>query len=199
MPQSSAVVARVVIAPTPRKDCVMQKILIAYASKAGSTAEVAEFIAKVMREAGAAVDVRPVRDVRDISAYQGVLLGSAIRMGKVLPEVVNFAKTHAAALAHLPVAYFNVNMTLKDDTPENRTIVDAYLDPLRAICTPVSTAAFAGKMDYSRLGWLLRFFFSRSKGKEENPIPEGNWLDWEKIRTWALEVLPLLQAERLPA
>ena len=165
----------------------MQKILIAYASKAGSTAEVAEFIAKVMREAGAAVDVRPIREVRDISGYQGVLLGSAIRMSKVLPEVVNFAKAQAAALSHLPVAYFNVNMTLKDDTPENRAIVDAYFDPLRAICTPVSVAAFAGKMDYSRLGWLLRFFLSRSKGKDkdENLIPEGNWLNWETIRAWA--------------
>ncbi len=177
----------------------MQKVLIAYASKAGSTAEVAEFIAKVMREAGTAADVRPVKSVRDLSAYQGVLVGSAIRMGKVLPEVVRFVQAQAAALSHLPVAYFNVNMTLKDDTPENRAIADAYFDPLRAICTPISTAAFAGKMDYSRLGGLLRFFFSRSKGKEDNPIPEGNWLNWEAIRAWALAVLPLLQAERLPA
>ncbi|MFQ3536114.1 MAG: flavodoxin domain-containing protein [Aggregatilineales bacterium] len=173
----------------------MQKLLVAYATKAGSTAEIAEFMGNALREAGAQADVLPLRQVRDLSGYSGAILGSAIRMGKVLPELVNFVRLHAAALCQMPIAYFNVNMTLMDDTPESRAIVDSYFNPLRAICEPVRVGAFAGRMDYAKLGWLLRFFLSKSK----EGIPEGDWIDWAAIRTWTLELLPLMRREHTPA
>lgn len=170
----------------------MSKVLIAYATRAGSTAAIAEFMGKVVREAGAQADVLPIKEVRELTGYSGVILGSAIRMGSVLPELVRFVRAHAPKLSQMPLAYFNVNMTLMEDTPENRAIVDSYFKPLRAICQPLRVGAFAGKMDYSRLGVLLRFFLSKSK--EE--IPEGDWIDWDAVRAWTLEVLPLMQGER---
>lgn len=173
----------------------MQRLLVAYATRAGSTAEIAEFIGKVLREAGAEVDVLPLKQVRNLSGYSGAILGSAIRMGRVLPELVKFVRTHATALSQMPLIYFNVNMTLMDDTPENRAIVDSYFNPLRAICEPLRVGAFAGRMDYSRLGWLLRFVFSKNKEQ----IPEGDWINWESIRAWTLEVLSLMQREQTPA
>jgi len=170
----------------------MPKLLVAYATRAGSTAEIAEFMGKVLSEAGVQADVLPIKQVRDLRGYSGVILGSAIRMGSVLPELIKFVQTHAATLSQVPLAYFNVNMTLMEDTPENRAVVDSYFKPLRAICEPLRVGAFAGKMDYARLGVLLRFVFSKNKEK----IPEGDWIDWEAIRAWTLEVLPLMQGER---
>ncbi|MCS6870874.1 MAG: flavodoxin domain-containing protein [Anaerolineae bacterium] len=173
----------------------MRKLLVAYATKAGSTAEIAEFMGKVLREAGAQVDVLPIKQVRDLSSYSGAILGSAIRMGKVLPELVKFVRTHATTLSQMPLAYFNVNITLMDDTPESRAIVDSYFNPLRAICTPLRVGAFAGRMDYARLSWLMRFLLRQNK--EE--IPEGDWIDWKAIRAWTLDVLSLMQREPTPA
>lgn len=170
----------------------MQRILIAYATKAGSTADVAAFMGKVLREAGAHAEVLPLKQVRDLSGYSGAILGSAIRMGKVLPELVKFVRTHATTLCQMPLAYFNINITLMDDTPESRAIVDSYFNPLRAICEPLRVGAFAGRMDYARLGWLTRFLISQNRDE----IPEGDWINWEAIRAWTLELLPLMQRER---
>ncbi len=53
-------------------------ILVTYASRAGSTAGVAETIGRTLAECGAMVDVRPVKQVSDLSAYRAVVAGSAI-------------------------------------------------------------------------------------------------------------------------
>jgi menaquinone-dependent protoporphyrinogen oxidase len=55
------------------------KILVAYASIAGSTAGVAEAIGKTLVESGAQVEVRPMKDVNDLAPYQTMVAGSAIR------------------------------------------------------------------------------------------------------------------------
>ena len=59
------------------------RLLIAYGSRCGSTGGVAEAIGQVLSKAGTAVDVRVVKDVNDLSPYQGVIVGSAIRNGQV--------------------------------------------------------------------------------------------------------------------
>jgi menaquinone-dependent protoporphyrinogen oxidase len=68
------------------------RTLIAYASRAGSTAEVAEAIGEVLRESGIDVDVRSVKDVPDVAGYNSLVLGSAIWAGRPLPEMRRFVK-----------------------------------------------------------------------------------------------------------
>lgn len=60
-----------------------ERILVAYATKAGSTAEVAEVIGQVLRETGATVDVLPARAVEDLTPYRAVIIGSAVRMERI--------------------------------------------------------------------------------------------------------------------
>ena len=66
------------------------KILVTYASRFGSTAGVAEAIGKVLAENGAQVDVLPMRQVKDLAAYQAVVAGSAINGGAWLPGALEF-------------------------------------------------------------------------------------------------------------
>ncbi|MCC6168651.1 MAG: flavodoxin, partial [Caldilineaceae bacterium] len=70
------------------------KILVAYASRAGSTAGVAEAIGKTLAEGGAQVDVRPMQEVKDLTPYTAVVAGSAIQGGQWLPEAIQFIQTH---------------------------------------------------------------------------------------------------------
>ncbi|NIN65957.1 MAG: flavodoxin, partial [Anaerolineae bacterium] len=107
------------------------KILVAYATKVGSTVEVAEAIAEELRDAGAGVEVHPAKDVKELSPYSAAILGSGIRMGTLLPDATKFVEKYQEALSQVPVAYFVVCMTMKDDTEENRRTVEAYLDPVR--------------------------------------------------------------------
>ena len=164
-----------------------RRILIAHASRAGSTAEVGEAIGQTLREGGVEVEVRPVGDVQNLAGYDAVVLGSAIWAGKPLPEALRFASVNQQALQELPVAYFALCEILRVDSSDTRTRARAYLDPLRSIKEPVAAELFAGKKDYSAVHPLLRpllvwvmVHLLRS--------PEGDWRDWGRIRAWAAEV-----------
>jgi menaquinone-dependent protoporphyrinogen oxidase len=166
-----------------------QRILVAHASRAGSTAEVAETIGEVLRESGSDVDVRSVKDLHSVAGYDALVLGTAIWAGKPLPEMLKFAAAQQDAFAQKPVAYFILCDTLKEDTPGNREIARRYLEPLLKVRQSVSLGLFAGARDFSKLHPLLRWFFTRVIR-----LPEGDWRDWEQIRSWATELAPRLAA-----
>jgi len=163
------------------------RILVAYGTRAGSTAEVADAIGKKIAAAGAMVDVKPVKKVQTLNGYQAVILGSAIRRGAVLPEVTDFVKSHKDKLGKIPVAYFIVCMILREDTEESRKKAASYLDSLRAEVNAVDTGMFAGKLDYSKLNFVDAFVVEHIIG-----TPEGDLRDWNQINTWAINLLPKL-------
>ncbi len=159
------------------------KILVAYATKAGSTSEVAAEIGRVIESKGdCKVDVYPVGELKGVSGYDAVIIGSGIRAGQWLSPATKFVETHREALSRIPVAYFLVCLTLKDDTEENRSAVAAYLDPVREVVQPVDAGLFAGVMDYSKLPFIFRLIMKAMKS------PEGDFRDWEAIRAWAGQV-----------
>jgi menaquinone-dependent protoporphyrinogen oxidase len=165
-------------------------VLVAYASKCGSTREVAEAVGKVLAQAGAAVDVKRVQDAKDLKSYNAVLLGTALRMEKPLPEAVRFAKKHRAALCAVPVACFSVGLAMKQDTPENREKTKRILTPLLdELQSPVSVGLFGGKLDYTTLPAVFRWMFSQDTSGE---LAEGDWRDWKAIDAWTKDLIPLL-------
>jgi len=164
-----------------------QKILVAYASKCGSTGEVAQAVAEVLCAAGASVDTRRVGEVKDLKGYQAVVLGSALRMQKVLPEAGQFARRFGKQLGQLPTAYFTVGIGMRTDTPENRKASETALQPLLSVRQPVSMGMFAGKVDYSKLEPLMKMMLSFDKDPNSE-MREGDWRDWDAIRAWAQEL-----------
>jgi menaquinone-dependent protoporphyrinogen oxidase len=155
------------------------RALVAYASKAGSTAEVAAFIARKLADTGLAVDLRRARNVRSVDGYRVVVVGSAIRAGQWLADASGFVKTHRQALAARKTAFFTLCMTLHQDTPGNREKVAGYLKPVREVLDPDWIEFFAGKMDYRRLAFGPRLIVKAMK------VPEGDFRDWSAIGSWA--------------
>jgi menaquinone-dependent protoporphyrinogen oxidase len=145
---------------------------------------VAQAIGQALANNGATVDVRHINNVSDLSAYRAVVLGSAIRQGKWLPEAKKFVEAHQQALSRVPTAYFTVCMTLSEDTEENRRKAAAYLEPVRQILKPVEEGFFAGKMDYGQLGFVERLMVERVVH-----VPQGDFRNWTAIQTWA-QALP---------
>ncbi len=168
------------------------RILVAYASRAGSTAEVAEAIGKTLSESGAHVDVLPMNDVKDLTAYQAVVAGSAIRGSKWLPEAVQFMRTHQSTLRHIPFAMFTVCITLAmSNTEQYRSAVRAWVAPMRDLVRPRSEGLFAGRLDFSKLpfNWdtlMLRLTVALGI------FPRGDHRDWNAIRSWAESLKPML-------
>src|SRR5947209_19655027 len=83
------------------------KVLIAVASKHGSTREIAEAIAEELRQAASTVDLHEVEMVDTLIGYDAVILGSAIYAGNWLPEARHFAEQHPVLLAQVPLRVFS--------------------------------------------------------------------------------------------
>jgi menaquinone-dependent protoporphyrinogen oxidase len=155
------------------------KILIAYASRCGSTAEIAQAIGKTLCAQNIRVDVRPVKEAGDVSGYQSVILGSAVRYGRTLSDMTKFLETNQAALNTIPTAFFAVYLMNRGDDETSRTARRAYLDPVRKLVTPKLEAYFTGVTDYSKMSWFERMLSKALKS------PEEDLRDWNAIDTWA--------------
>ncbi len=167
------------------------KILVAYASRAGSTAGVAEAIGKTLAENGAEVDVLPMKEVKDLSPYQAVVAGSAVRGGIWLPEAMQFIQIHQAALARKPFAAFLVCITMAMANQKYRDGVLNWLEPVRSLVRPVSEGVFAGALDFSNLPLTINTLSMRA-AVAFGIFPKGDHRDWNAIRAWAESIYPLL-------
>ena len=149
-------------------------VLVAYATKRGSTREVAEAIGAKLREYGLDVDVRTAEEPGTLAPYCAVVLGGALYMGRLHRDARRFLTSHRDALLQLPVAVFAMGplTTSDDDVAGARKQLDAALGAVGEL-RPVSTAIFGGVVDPAK----LRFPF--------NHMPAGDARDWAAIRAWA--------------
>lgn len=164
----------------------MSKILVAFASKCGSTGEIAQAIGEVLCASGAQVEVKPIKEVSGLGGYDAVVLGTAIRTGQCLPEAKAFVEQHKETLSKLPLACFAVCLAVTANDPQERKQAETYLDGLKALVRPTVEGVFAGKMEYRRLPFILRLMMRMMK------IGEGDFRDWAAIRAWAEEIAPIL-------
>ena len=155
-----------------------QRILVTYATRAGSTAEIAAAIGESLAARGYTVDVKPVKEKPDPAAYAAVVLGSAIRMSGWLPEAVEYVKAHQAVLAGLPVAIFTVHLLNTGADDASRAARAAYLAAVRPLLPDAEAVYFAGLMDYGRLSFLDRTIAKMVK------VHEADHRDWAAIRSW---------------
>ena len=73
-----------------------KKILVTYASRTGTTAQIAEAIYKTLVKDGEEAELVPIENVNDLSLYQAVIIGSPIRKSQWLPEAMQFLQIHRA-------------------------------------------------------------------------------------------------------
>lgn len=176
----------------PKDGQAAKRVLIAYASRCGSTASVAEAMASALCATGASVDLRMVDHVKDLSPYQAVMVGGAIRAGKWLPEAAAFVKNNQEALGRMPLAYFVVCLTMKEDTPDNRAKVLAYLDPVRNSApglTPAAVGLFPGAVDFSKLSFMHKTIL------EAKGVVEGDYRNLPAAHAWASGLGPAFAAD----
>lgn len=159
-----------------------QRVLVVYASRAGSTAEVAAAIAETIAARGYAVDVKPIKDNPSVDGYQAVLVGSAVRFGAWLPVAVKFVEANRLALSQVSTSFFAVHLNNRGDDEVSRAARHAYLDAARQLVAPKAEAFFAGVGDPAKMS-LLEGLISKAVNS-----PEGDFRDWTAIRGWAKDI-----------
>jgi menaquinone-dependent protoporphyrinogen oxidase len=169
-----------------------EKILVTYASRTGSTAEIAQAIGKTLSQNNANVDVLPMQDVKDLAPYSAVIVGSSIRQAKWLPEAMQFIQDHRAELTWKRVATFTVCITLAmSNSDQYRQAVRQWIAPVRTHVKPISEGLFAGRLDFAKLPFnfdTLKFRLVVALGV----FPKDDRRDWKSIHGWAESLCPRL-------
>lgn len=151
-------------------------VLVAFGSKNGGTAEIAEWIGDTLREAGLNVEVRPAPAVGDLHSYTAVVLGSGVYGDRWLPDAAHFARRHREALRGVPVWLFSSGPL--DTSADER--------PLPAVRTAARLAGdlgarehvtFGGRLVPGAHGLVARMILRRGGS--------GDFRDKERVRAWA--------------
>ncbi len=171
----------------------MAKVLVAYASKRGSTAEIAETIAAVLRESGAQADCVEAAAVAELGGYDAVVLGSAVYMRRWRGDARHFLRRHRRALERLPLWVFSSGPT-GDPARDN----PAWTEPPHTIRKAEEVGArehvvFGGSMPDEPHGRIERSMI------ESTPPEWRDRRDWDAIRAWARHIAAELDAGRAAA
>lgn len=161
-------------------------VLVAYASRKGSTREAAERICEALHAVGVRAHLRPASEVRELAGYGPVVLGGSIYLGRWHHSAHRFLRRHASALRGRPLAVFALGprTTEPADWEESRQQLDSAL--ARHDLDPVLVEVFGGRVDPER------FRFPLSK------LPAQDVRDWDAVDAWARSLPAALEA-RSPA
>lgn len=160
-------------------------VLVTYATRYGSTQEVAEEIASTLRASGLTVDIQAMNAVKTLDDCASVVLGAPLYIGRWHKEAHQFLKQYQQPLTLRPIAIFALG-PVSTDPAEMQSARDQLADDLATYpwLNPITTEMFVGKYDPNK----LTFPFSLLNLLPASPLkkmPAGDFRDWDAIRAWA--------------
>ena len=162
-------------------------VLLTYATSYGSTQEVAEAIAKTLRDTGLEVDVEPMRKVLTLEKYSAFILGAPLYMFRWHKDARRFLSKHYEALTQHKVAIFALGPVGTGDEKEWQDARGQLDKELTAFpwLTPVVLEIFGGKLNPGRVRYPAKIFMGN--------VAAVDLRDWTAIRTWASKLPAKLQ------
>jgi menaquinone-dependent protoporphyrinogen oxidase len=159
----------------------MARILVAYATKKGSTAEIAQAMGRELQAGGHIVDVAEMGGVTSLNGYDAVIIGAPMYMGKMI-DTAKFVTRLRDGLMKLPVAGFIVSLAPVSKDPVHMANAQKALHESLSPLLPVAETVFAGSLDMKKLSWFQRWMTKSVKS------PVGDFRDWAAITAWAREL-----------
>jgi menaquinone-dependent protoporphyrinogen oxidase len=158
-------------------------ILVTFATKYGSTGEVAEAIAEELRAGGYDADCIPAGDLKTIRDYHIVILGSPLYMGKLLAEAVDCTKHFRDDLKARRFAVFVVGYSLQSGAEKYIRNAQTAVDAIRGYAIPEEIGLFEGKVEIDRLSFADKAIIKLGG------IEPGDFRDFDGIREWVRELM----------
>lgn len=162
------------------------KVLVAYASKYGSTEEIALFIAKVLGVHGLDAVAEQASEVESVSQYDAVIVGSAVYAGNWLKPTREFVEKYSDELLAVPVWLFSSGPIGRVANAEKAV----KINELVAKTNPHGHALFGGKVDKSQLNFAQKAILYAVRAGE------GDYRNWEDIEDWATGISVALVGSR---
>ncbi|MDO5672351.1 MAG: flavodoxin domain-containing protein [Actinomycetaceae bacterium] len=158
------------------------KVLVVFATKSGSTAEVAAWIAEGIETGGHKATVKSAQEAPGPQGYDVVFVGSGIRAGNWHAVATTWLRRHIEALKQLPVVTFTSSLLAADPTPKTVVEVAEYTtrvtEPLGL--TPVAHGSLVGAYDPAKMSFAERLIM---KAMNMNSYTDKR--DPEAVRLWA--------------
>ena len=175
------------------------RIHIAYATKEGQTAKIADYIAEVVRAHGHQADTAEIGHAKDgvPAGCDGVIVGSSIHMGKHDKHAVEYVRYNREALEKVPSAFFSVSLAAHGDEAEAEGYVEAFENETG--WHPAQVALFAGALPYTHYGFLKRHLMKKIAGDKPGSLGTDTsrdyvYTEWDGVRRFTEDFL-----ERLPS
>ncbi len=167
------------------------RVLVAYATKSGGTAGIAQAIGEELGRMGFQAEVRDVDEARDLQGYDAVILGSAVYIGRWRKEALRFGSRHVAELRQRPVWLFESGPT--DTTADEGKAVPAKAAAdLAAQIGARQHVVFGGRFGPEQVGKFTRNMIAKS-----DKSPYGDFRNFDRIRGWARVIGTELQRMQL--
>jgi len=169
------------------------RVLVGYASRFGSTRDIANRIADAIRRAGREVDVRPVEAISDVERYGAVVFGSGVYDGSWTPAATDLMRRHAGILAHKPLWLFSVG-SFGDRHPVVGGLIKKEpkeIGEFEQTLHPRDYRVFAGVLDLEHWPAWGRLLFKAFGGHA------GDNRRWPDIDEWADEIARELRGQGL--
>jgi len=164
-------------------------ILVVYNSHFGSTAEIAEFIGENLSISDQKVDVKKINEVKDLSIYNHLIIGSAIQYDKWMTEAKNFIAKNETELSTKSVSLFLVCLVLSKKTEKATIKANNYAKEIEKIVPKIKVnnfGKFSGVLDYSKMSFGQRIL---AKGIFAIiGVKEGDYRDWNVIKKWSEKI-----------
>ena len=164
--------------------CGPRAHLVAYASKHGSTADIAASIAQTLRRSGIDADCVEAGEVRSLASYDAVILGSAVYMGRWRREARHFLHEHDDELAARPFWVFSSGPV---GEPKESEASSGWLEP-RRIVSKVEQLGARGHVVFGGRAPV------DSRMAKATPEEYRDRRDWGEIGDWALGIARELDA-----
>jgi len=177
---------------------MQDKVLVCYASRYGSTGEIAEKISEILQSHSATVEVVNLKNdkVKDLESFDLVIVGSGIQMGKWTKEPLKFLKKNRDILSRKKVALFVscMSATKPETCDQGRRDYLEKIDADFPEINPISMGLFGGLIDPSRGGvmtkGIMKALLMEFAPKGEVPPDYVDLRDWEQIQLWTENLIP---------
>jgi menaquinone-dependent protoporphyrinogen oxidase len=160
-------------------DSATNVVAVAYASKYGSTREIAERIAEVLGESGLDAHAVPAAEVDDVSSYRAVVLGSGVYMGRWLPDAWKFVRHHLAGLSTMPLWLFSSGPVGDAARHPDEAALPRRVGRAIERLSAREHRTFGGRVSPEPKGFMDRAVTRKI------PADRGDARDWDAIEAWA--------------